>query len=113
MAVAPAQLLNATMGPVGMLILTAKPRINLYNTIDLLRVNSLFCFVSVPCEGQFGGIVGTGIAQLIAIIGIKALFLFQVHHYLKRQFFSFGYLKAIIAGSLSAGIMFGMMRITG
>ncbi len=59
------------------------------------------------------GIVGTGITQAIVIIGIKALFLFQVRHYLKTQFFSFGYFKAIIAGSLSVGTIFGIMRITG
>ena len=114
MVVALAQLLNAAVGPVGMLVsMTGRPRINLYNTIGMLVLNSLLCFVLVPLKGPFGGIVGAGIAQAAAIIGIKTLFLFQVRHYLKMHPFSIGYIKPLVAGLLSGGIMFGIMHITG
>jgi O-antigen/teichoic acid export membrane protein len=112
--VALAQLPSAAVGPVGMLVsMTGRPRINLYNTMGMLVLNSLLCLVLIPLKGPFGGIVGAGIAQAIAIIGIKTLFLFQVRHYLKMHPFSIGYIKPLIAGLFSGGIMFGIMHISG
>ncbi len=108
--VALAQLFNASVGPVAMMIsMTGRPRINLYNNMLILVLNVTLMFILVP---RFG-IVGAGISQAIAVVAIKTLFLFQVWHYLKMHPFSRSYLKPLVAGLLSSGIVFVIIRLTG
>ena len=109
-----AQLFNASAGPVGMLIsMTGRPRINMYNTFAMLILNTILCYIFVPRTGLLGGIIGAGIAQALAVIGINTLFLLQTRKYLKMHPFSLGYLKPILVAILSAAIAFGIIHLTG
>ena len=107
-----AQLFNAGVGPVGILLaMTGKPRIIMYNTTMVLGLNALLGLILVPLKGPLGGIIGAGLAHAISVVCIKTIYLLQARHYLKIHPFSFGYLKPLIAGLLSSALMFGLIRL--
>jgi len=109
-----AQLFSAAVGPVGLLLsMTGKPRLVLYNTLLMAVVNITLGLILIPLESPIGGIVGAGISLGIAIFGVNILFLLQVRHYLNMHPFSIGYFKPLVAGLLSWGILFGLVRLTG
>ena len=109
-----AQLFNAAAGPVGAILnMTGRQRVSLYNTIALLVLNVGLYILLVPMKSACGGIVGAGIAQATAIVGVNTLYLLQVRHYLKMHPYSLGYVKPLIAGAFSAVIVLGVMQMSG
>ena len=109
-----AQLYSTASGPNGMILsMTGKQNLNFYNSLLLMIISISLGFILVPNTGMFGGIVGAAIAQTIAIVGINTLCPIQLWHYRRMHPFSIAYLKPIVAGLLSYGIIYLLMHITG
>ncbi len=104
------QLFNAGVGPTARMIsMTGRPRVNLYNNIILVVLSIGLGLILVPRIG----IIGAGLCQAIAIVGVNTLFLLQIRHYLGMHPFSLGYFKPLVAGILSSGIVFVIIHLTG
>jgi O-antigen/teichoic acid export membrane protein len=109
-----AQLYNAANGPNGLLMaMTGRPHINLFNTALLMVTSVLLCILLVRSTGPLGGIIAAALAQAIAIVGVNTLYAIQIWHYHKMHPFSLEYLKPLVAGALSGGIVYGVMHFTG
>jgi O-antigen/teichoic acid export membrane protein len=96
------QLVLVSVGPAGCLLsMTKHPRLSLYNSLALLLLNIVLDLLLIPRYGIIGAAVATstsmGLISIAKVIEVKCL--------LKLHPYSLSYLKPLVIGGISIGIV--------
>lgn len=102
MILALSQLINASSGPAGYIVLmSGRPKMELFNICASLVTNITVCFMLIPKYG----VIGAAVANMIAIAVINLMRATQVWNIMHMHAYDLNYLKPIVAGASVAAIL--------